>query len=31
VRVWIAASATTDATLIYDHPNFASKLQLNSQ
>ncbi|MCA1690024.1 MAG: hypothetical protein LC720_06195 [Actinobacteria bacterium] len=31
VRVWLAASASTDATLIYDHPNFASKLQLNSQ
>ena len=31
VRVWIAASASTDVTLIYDHPQFASALQVNSQ
>ncbi len=31
VRVWVAASASTDLTLIYDHPQFASELQLNSQ
>jgi hypothetical protein len=31
VRVWIAASAATDAALIFDHPKFASALQLNTQ
>jgi len=31
VRVWVEASAATDVTLIYDHPQSASQLQLNSQ
>jgi prepilin-type N-terminal cleavage/methylation domain-containing protein len=31
VRVWVAAAASTDVTLIYDHPESASQLQLNSQ
>jgi hypothetical protein len=31
VRVWIAASAATDAAIIYDDPKFASVLQLNTQ
>jgi hypothetical protein len=31
VRVWVAASAASDAALIYDHPKYASALQLNTQ
>jgi prepilin-type N-terminal cleavage/methylation domain-containing protein len=31
VRAWVAASAATGVQLIYDHPNFAAQLELNSQ
>jgi hypothetical protein len=31
VRVWVAAGASTGVTMIYDHPQFAAQLQLNSR
>ncbi len=31
VRVWLAASSSAGVSLLYDHPQFASALQLNSQ
>jgi prepilin-type N-terminal cleavage/methylation domain-containing protein len=31
LRVWIAASSADDVTLLYDHPNFATELELNAQ
>ncbi|GAC1438157.1 MAG: hypothetical protein NVSMB51_13550 [Solirubrobacteraceae bacterium] len=31
VRVWVAASSSSDVTLIYDNAQFASQIQLNTQ
>jgi hypothetical protein len=31
VRLWVAASSAADIAAVYDHPSFASVLQLNSQ